>query len=162
MNAVIFSTPPTVNLMGATNFGEWLKKERLAKNLSGRDLAEIADTTHASVSRFETGDRNPSRRMATQLAQALGADPREALEALMADTPGYSELPEPERIPDEEELLAGIQAYTGDHPVLMSAKAFQKALADARARGNVTGEEPEEELVYGRSPAKGITQVDKK
>jgi transcriptional regulator with XRE-family HTH domain len=110
MNAVTFSTPPTINLMGATNFGEWLKKERLAKNLSGRDLAVIADTTHASVSRFETGDRNPSRRMAAQLAEALGADPREALEALMADTPGLA--PAPELEPQNELERRAIAAFS--------------------------------------------------
>jgi transcriptional regulator with XRE-family HTH domain len=87
---------------------------------------------------------------------------REALEALMADTPGLEPLPEIERIPDEDELLAGIQAYTGDHPTLMAAKAFQMALDAAKARGNVTGEEPEDELVYGRGPAKGIVKVDGK
>ena len=80
----------------------------------------------------------------------------------MADTPGLDPLPEIERIPDEDELLAGIQAYTGDNPTIMAAKAFQMALDAAKARGNVTGEEPEEYLVYGRGPAKGITKVDGK
>lgn len=80
----------------------------------------------------------------------------------MADTPGLLPVVEIERIPDEDELLAGIQAYTGDNPTLMAAKMFQKALADARARGDMTGEEPEEYLVYGRGSAKGITKVDGK
>lgn len=89
------------------------------------------------------------------LAVALGADPREALEALMADTPGLDPLPEIERLP-EEALLEGIELYTGDNPVLVSAREFQRAIAASRAAGPVGGEEMPEVVRNGRGAKKRI------
>jgi GTP1/Obg family GTP-binding protein len=48
--------------------------------------------------------------MAAQLAEALGADPREALEALMADTPGLEPLAELE--PQNELERRAITAFS--------------------------------------------------
>lgn len=97
---------------------------------------------------------------AVELATALGADPREALEALMADTPGLEPVVEIEREVNEEELQESIMAYTGSDPVLSAAKNTAEAVAGAmkRAGAALTGEEPEEYIVRGRR--KGITRID--
>jgi transcriptional regulator with XRE-family HTH domain len=71
MNIVTAYSPLPVWFMGTMNFGEWLREERTRRGLSARQLAERADTTHASISRFETGTRTPSRFLAIQVADAL-------------------------------------------------------------------------------------------
>jgi transcriptional regulator with XRE-family HTH domain len=144
------------------NFGDWVKLKRKEQGITLKELDALTGVSYGAISDWERGRRTPHRDTAVRVAEALRSDPREALEALMADTPGLDPLPEIERIPDEDEILAGIQAYTGDNPTIMAAKAFQMALEAAKARGNVTGEEPEDELVYGRGSAKGITKVDGK
>lgn len=143
-----------------SNFGEWLRAARERRGWSQAQVAEYAETSVPTISRVETGERNPSRKLVTKIAVALGADPREALEALMADTPGLEPLPELDRIP-EETLLEHIELYTGDNPVLVSAREFQKALAAARAAGPVGGEEMPGLVRNGRGARKRIQDVDK-
>ena len=49
-----------------------LIEERLAKNISQRDLAKKANTTQAVISRIEAMNSNPSIGLLKRLAQALG------------------------------------------------------------------------------------------
>lgn len=143
-----------------SSFGRWLKTARQRKGWSGEMLAAAVETSQSMISAYERGFRSPRREKAVELAEALGADPREALEALMADTPGLEPLPELDRIP-EETLLEHIELYTGDNPVLVSAREFQKALAAARAAGPVGGEEMPAVVRNGRGARKRIQDVDK-
>jgi transcriptional regulator with XRE-family HTH domain len=72
------------------NFGAWLRAKRLECHLTGEALAFAigGGMTQGRVSAYERGHKKPERETVVVIAQALGADPREALEALMADTPG--------------------------------------------------------------------------
>lgn len=97
------------------NFGEWLRAERERRGWSQAQIAEQAETSIPTISRVETGERNPSRKLATKIATALGADPREALEALMSDTPGLEPL-EIERTPDpDREMWVGAYDNVPEH-----------------------------------------------
>lgn len=69
-------------------FGAWLRAARRRKGWSGEMLAAEIGTSQGNISLYERGLRFPHRERAVELAEALGADPREALRALMADTPG--------------------------------------------------------------------------
>ena len=71
-----------------SNFGTWLKVARQRKGWSGEMLATAVETSQSMVSAYERGHRHPRRDKAVQIAQALGANPQDALNALMADTPG--------------------------------------------------------------------------
>jgi transcriptional regulator with XRE-family HTH domain len=53
-------------------------------------LAAAVETSQSMISAYERGFRSPKREKAAELATALGADPREALDALIADTPGLA------------------------------------------------------------------------
>ncbi|MBN8852201.1 MAG: hypothetical protein BGO55_00465 [Sphingobacteriales bacterium 50-39] len=60
-------------------FGENLEKIRMAKGLSLRDLAHIADIDHSTIHRIEKGIANPMLTMIITLANALEVDPAEML-----------------------------------------------------------------------------------
>jgi transcriptional regulator with XRE-family HTH domain len=92
------------------HFGEWLRAERDKRGWSQAQVAENAETSVPTISRVETGERSPSRKLVTKIATALGADPREALEALMADTPGLA--PAPELEPQNELERRAIAAFS--------------------------------------------------
>jgi transcriptional regulator with XRE-family HTH domain len=67
--------------------------------------------TQSSISYYERGTKKPEAATVFLLAQALGANPREAMEALMADIPGMESV-EIERTPDpDREMWVG--AYDG-------------------------------------------------
>jgi transcriptional regulator with XRE-family HTH domain len=153
---------PASEVPTGNNFGAWLRERRRDRDLTGEALAFRmgGKLTQSSISHYERGTKKPEATTVFLLAQALGADPREALEALMADTPGLEPLPEIDRIP-EETLLEHIELYTGDNPVLVSAREFQKALAAARTAGPVGGEEMPGLVRNGRGAKKRIQDVDK-
>lgn len=69
-------------------FAAWLKSARAQKGWSGERLAEEVGTSQGTISMYERGLRHPHRERAVKIAEALGVDPRAALEALMIDTPG--------------------------------------------------------------------------
>jgi transcriptional regulator with XRE-family HTH domain len=60
-------------------FGKRLKKARIAKKLSLRALADIADMDFGNISEIETGKVNPSLTTIVLLAEALEVDPSELL-----------------------------------------------------------------------------------
>jgi transcriptional regulator with XRE-family HTH domain len=60
-------------------FGHNLKKRRLAKGLSLREFAAIADIDHAMIDRYERGVTNPSLTTIAKLAEALEIEPHELL-----------------------------------------------------------------------------------
>ena len=55
-------------------FAEMLKKLRLEKGLTQRELAERVYVTRSAVVRWENGSRLPDAAMITRLSDALGAD----------------------------------------------------------------------------------------
>lgn len=72
------------------NFGAWLRARRLERHLTGEALAFAigGSMTQGRVSAYERGHKKPGRDTAVKIATALGADPGDALRALMFDTPG--------------------------------------------------------------------------
>jgi transcriptional regulator with XRE-family HTH domain len=56
-------------------FGHNLKKRRLARGLSLRQFAALADIDHAMIDRYERGITNPSLTTLAKLAEALGVEP---------------------------------------------------------------------------------------
>lgn len=56
-----------------------IKERRIAKNMTQKDLASALHTNQNNISRYESGKRSPSIRVALQLAQALGCSIEELL-----------------------------------------------------------------------------------
>lgn len=89
-----------------SNFAENLKNLRKAKNLTQTDLAEKLFTSPQTISRWETGDGEPSLDMLTSLAELLDVSADRLV----------SGRPVPER-----ELFDGIAQYIADMPAETAA-----------------------------------------
>lgn len=63
-------------------FADTLKKLRAEKGLSQNDIAKRMYVTHATVSRWENGSRQPDAVMISRLAGVLGVDVNRLLSAL--------------------------------------------------------------------------------
>jgi ABC-type transport system substrate-binding protein/transcriptional regulator with XRE-family HTH domain len=59
----------------ATSFGYWVRRRRLALDLTQVALARRVGCSPAAVKKIEHDERRPSRTMATRLAEALGIGP---------------------------------------------------------------------------------------
>lgn len=62
----------------ATGFGEQLRIARQYHRMSQTTLAEMLECDHTAVSRIESGQRNPSRRMVEAIAGILAPTPQDA------------------------------------------------------------------------------------
>ena len=71
------------------DLGRRVKTLRLARGLSQRELAELADIADKYLSRVEVGAVTPSMLVGTRLARALGVP----LDALIATTPARTPDP---------------------------------------------------------------------
>lgn len=56
-------------------FGEWLRRRRLALDLTQAELAQRAGCSVAGLRKIETGERRPSKQLAALLADALTVPP---------------------------------------------------------------------------------------
>jgi transcriptional regulator with XRE-family HTH domain len=103
---------PATEVPSGNNFGAWLRSTRLKRGLTGEALAFAfgKGMTQGRISAYERGIKKPERQTASELATALGADPREALEALIADTPGFA--PAPELEPQTELERRAVSAFS--------------------------------------------------
>ena len=63
------------------NFGETIRREREAKGLRIRDLAEQVGVSFATIARWETGTRRPGLMNLHRLSQALGVSMSDLLKA---------------------------------------------------------------------------------
>lgn len=88
------------------NFAENLKNLRKAKNLTQSDLAEKLFTSPQTISRWESGDGEPSLDMLTALAEILDV----SVDRLVSGKP----LP-------EREIFDGIKQYIADMPAETAA-----------------------------------------
>ena len=88
------------------NFAENLKNLRKAKNLTQTDLAEKLFTSPQTISRWETGDGEPSLDMLTSLAEILDVSADRLISG--------KSIPEPE-------LFGGIAQYIADMPAETAA-----------------------------------------
>jgi transcriptional regulator with XRE-family HTH domain len=57
---------------GGGAFNQWLQVQLRARKLTQRQLAQLSGVDHSTISRLMRGDRVPSLRTATRLAQGLG------------------------------------------------------------------------------------------
>lgn len=55
-------------------FGEKLREERKKRGLSAEELGAKIGVGQSSISKFETGERNPSFKTTMKIAKALGID----------------------------------------------------------------------------------------
>lgn len=58
----------------AASFGSLLKQLRESRGLSQSKLGRLCGTSHATISRLESGSRVPSRSMVSRLARAMSLD----------------------------------------------------------------------------------------
>lgn len=146
----------------SAGLGEWIKQKRLENKLSLRELADLAGIAHSSLDKAERGGgvRDSTLELLVGALAGEGASPEEVRDLLLEARRVRAGLPEIDRIP-EETLLEHIELYTGDNPVLVSAREFQKALSAARAAGPVGGEEMPGLVRNGRGARKRIQDVDK-
>jgi transcriptional regulator with XRE-family HTH domain len=144
---------PMVEQNAPVNFGDWLKATRQKKGMSLRALAEAAGVSHVSVDKAERGGgvRDSTLELLVGALAGPDASPEEAQELLLEARrvrAGLGPSPEMERIIDDEEWEV-IQAYRGLEGGIK--RNFRGFLLSAQ---EVTGDEPKEELVYGRGPHK--------
>ena len=65
--------------------GELLKESREARGLLLREVAAAISADTAMISKFEKGERKPSREQITELSKFLGKDERELLVSFFSD-----------------------------------------------------------------------------
>ncbi len=134
------------------NFGEWLKAERQKRGWTLEMMADKADTTHASISRLESGRAGASQKMVARIAEALAGEDAlpETVERLRKE--GLAALvglePEIEREPWHEDTLEVAHFYNGIADprmrervkrIMMSAvEIFEEEPEDAGPSGNRT------------------------
>lgn len=63
------------------NFGETIRREREAKGLRIRELAEQVGVSFATIARWEAGTRRPGLMNLQRLSQALGVSMSDLLKA---------------------------------------------------------------------------------
>lgn len=122
--------------MGAMEFGVFVRRTRRSLDVKQEDLAKRLGVSQAAVSDIERGDRRTiDEGEVERVVRALcaGIQPPPDAEVLIEE--GLREagilrlrrdLPEIERIPDEDELERRLAAYDGPNPGL---RAAQGALA---------------------------------
>lgn len=101
------------------HFGAWLRARRTDRHLTGEALAFAigGGMTQGRISAYERGHKKPERDTAVRIAEALNTEPREALEALMADTEGYS----PTATPEESEFVRAMLNATPEQKAVVRA-----------------------------------------
>src|ERR671924_344415 len=58
-------------------FGEWLRRRRRGLDLTQQELAQCVGCAVSMLRKIETGERRPSKELATQLASCLDIAPEE-------------------------------------------------------------------------------------
>ena len=62
-----------------TNFGHWVRTQRLSRGWTGQGLARRAGVSQGCISMIETGVRSPTLETAARIAKAFGLPLWEAL-----------------------------------------------------------------------------------
>ena len=81
-------------------FGEWLRKQRRALDLSRQDLADQAGCAEITLRRIEAGTLKPSKELASLLLEKVGI-PQNELEPWVRFARGLSDRPSPEQSTSE-------------------------------------------------------------
>jgi transcriptional regulator with XRE-family HTH domain len=125
-----------VSIMNKNEFGDFLKKLRLSKDLTLKELDKLSNVSYASISRIELGGQIPAPETLKKLATPLGVSYEEFLRKA-----GYID----EEIKIEEIGFSDDQILTGD-----AAREFVKGLTD----------EERSDLLLALAEA--VSKVDKK
>ena len=119
-------------------FAETLKKLRMAKGLSQRELADRMYVDRSTVARWENGNRLPDTMMIARLSQCLGTDVNTLLSAAAASDEAPNVIMVDDRkiflsgaLPILEEVMpdAVITGFTRPSEAIEFAKANRVALA---------------------------------
>jgi len=103
-------------------FGDYLKRERKARDLTLRALAEKSGTSSAYLSQLETGARpQPKPTMLKKIVTGLSNDPTEQMKLYdaLSRSAGFG-------FSDDNSLLVRLQKLADDQPALM--EQFTKLL----------------------------------
>lgn len=84
-------------------FSETVKKLRIERGLSQRELAKVMYVTQSTVARWENGTRLPDAAMISRLATCLGVD----MNTLLSTAAGGSDSPNVIMVEDREIILVG-------------------------------------------------------
>ena len=84
-------------------FAETLKKHRIERGLSQRELADLLRVTRSTVARWENGSRMPDAMMISQLSQCLGID----VNTLLGGAAEQEDIPNVIMVDDRKIILTG-------------------------------------------------------
>jgi transcriptional regulator with XRE-family HTH domain len=135
-----------------SQFAEWLKQAREASGLSGNMLADRSGVDQSTVSKLESGVRNPSPEMIDSLAAALAGEGAEEADVLRLSRAGRRAafLPDDDNDPDlPDDEMALLERYRGMTP---NGKTRYVKMADLIEDpiDVVGGERPEEVSGLGK------------
>lgn len=89
------------------NFGDKLKRLRLASGLTQDELAVKLGTSKQSISRYENSEREPNIRTAKAIASALNVSLEELAQGFTQQTTSSADLS-----PDERQLIDDYRSLT--------------------------------------------------
>ena len=104
-------------------FGEWLRKQRRAMDLSRQQLADQAGCAEITLRRIEGGTLKPSKELATSLLEKVGI-PKNELDLWVKFARGASEIPSQEIKTEVRRIKTNLPA------ALTSFIGREKELAD--------------------------------
>src|SRR5215213_4846718 len=114
-------------------FGSWLKRRRKALDLTQADLARRVGYSVSAIRKVEADKLRPSKRVAEQMAEALGVIPEErpAFIHLARDEPAVDELDLPIRYAPLPEPIIRQRPHNRPNP-LTSFIGRQQELAEVK------------------------------
>lgn len=77
------------------SFGQWLKQQRLARDLTQKQLADILSCSPSTIRKLEAGVRRPSRQLAEQLAKNFDL-PLDSIQSLIQSARTHSPGEQPD------------------------------------------------------------------
>ena len=95
----------------ASSFGTWLRRQRLAMDLTQLELAEQVACSIVTVRKLERDELRPSKQLAERLVQALNIPPAQQA-ALLAFARGVGPAPQPDDAPSHAATHATSRAFT--------------------------------------------------
>src|SRR6266545_1488776 len=106
-------------------FGEWLKQQRRALDLTQEELAERVGCSEETISKIEAGRRRPSRQIAELLVQSLAIPLDERPQFVQFARGQRSEIPQAKvesRSPGPTNLPAGLTPLIGREEAVASVR----------------------------------------
>lgn len=142
----------------ASSIGRYLAQQRVLRDISVDDLAQLTKIPRRSIERLEAGafDRDPdgfARGFVRTVADALGLDPDDAVTRLLAEPP--DDDIEERRMPGLRALTATALALVGLGVIIASLWGLTAAL-----RSDATDGKPLPDIVYRRDVVRELADRD--